>query len=189
MGHMSTVSTKCHPLLWRRSVYGSDLRNLIPIAAQCHTTSVGLSVSFGSMNVRSLSPLKLDALLEEFHERTLDVMLLCETWHDPDSVAIRSLRSQGFRVVERARPRPRHREASLGVNHGSVAIVAAAGVRLTTINVGCQPRTFEYIAARITSGTSSCVAIVVYRPGASTVTSAFFLYRPRRLTGPSVSPY
>jgi len=73
-----TVSTKC-PLLWRRAVYGSNLRNLIPIAAQRHTSSVGQLVSFGSMNVHSLSPLKLDALLDEFRERTLDVMLLCET--------------------------------------------------------------------------------------------------------------
>jgi len=63
------------------------------------------------MNVRSLSPLKLDVLLEEFRECALDVMMLCETWHDTDSVAIRSLRSQGYRVVERARPRSRRTAA------------------------------------------------------------------------------
>ena len=34
------------------------------------------------MNVRSLS--KVDELLLEFRDRSLDVMLLCETWHDSD---------------------------------------------------------------------------------------------------------
>ena len=34
------------------------------------------------------------------------------------------------------RPRPRHLEASLGVSHGGVAVVAAPGVRLTSVNIG-----------------------------------------------------
>ena len=55
-----------------------------------------------------------------------------------------------------------------------VAIVAAAGIRLSAIGVGVQPVTFEYVAARITTGTSSCVAVVVYRPGSTAITSAFF---------------
>ena len=68
------------------------------------------------MNVRSLSPSKLDDLLVEFRDRQLDVLLLCETWHDADSVSIRRLRADGIT------------EMSLGVNHGGVAVVAAAGI-------------------------------------------------------------
>ena len=34
------------------------------------------------------------------------------------------------------RPRPRHLEASLGVSHGGVAVIAAPGVRLTSVNIG-----------------------------------------------------
>ena len=60
------------------------------------------------------------------------------------------------------------------VNHGGDAIVAAAGVHLSAISVGVQPATFEYVAARITTGTSSCVAVVVYRPGSTPVTTAFY---------------
>ena len=89
-------------------------------------------------------------------------------------VAMQRLRHEGFRVVERARPRSRRTESSLAVNHGGVAIVAAAGIRLSAISVGVQPVTFEYVAARITTGTSSCVAVVVYRPGSTAITSAFF---------------
>ena len=127
-----------------------------------------------SINVQSLSPSTLDNLLVEVRERSLDVLLLCETWHDGDSVSIRRLRAEGFRVIERARPRSRRAEAQLTVNHGGVAIFAAAGVRLTSVDVGVQPATFECVAGRLTSGTSSCVVVVVYRRGSWAVTSEFF---------------
>ena len=66
---------------------------------------LGRDMIFGSMNVRSLSPLKLDALLVEQRDRSWDVMLLCETWHDADSISIHRLRFVGFGVIERERPR------------------------------------------------------------------------------------
>ena len=131
----------------RVCVYGSDRRNVkvIPTVAHRHARPVGRDLVFGSLNVRSLSPVKLDDLLVEIRDRSLDVTLLCETWHDADSVAIRRLRAVGFRVVERARPRPRDAGATLCVNHGGVAVVAAAGIRLTAIDVGFQPSTFECV--------------------------------------------
>ena len=79
------------PLPWRQPVYGNNSQNLKRIAVQRHTSCVGRSLQFGCMNVRSLSPLKLDALLDEFRDHTLDVVMLCETWHDADSVAIQRL--------------------------------------------------------------------------------------------------
>ena len=65
---------------------------------------------------------------------SLQVLLLVETWHDSDSVAIRRLRADGYSVIERARPR---RDVDpLSVNHGGVAIVAASGIHLTAIDIG-----------------------------------------------------
>jgi hypothetical protein len=125
---------------------------VVPIAISRHTPSAGRHVVFGSINMRSLSPTKRDDLLAVIRDRSLDVVLLCETWHDADSVSIRRLRSDGFDVVERARPRPRQAEATLRVNHGGVAIGAAAGLQLTAIDVGLRPSTFEYVAARVASG-------------------------------------
>jgi len=84
----------------------------VPVVHERHAKPLGHVLSFASMNVRSLSPSKLDNLLLELNDRPVDVMLLCETWHDADSVAIRRLRA----------------DESLSVNHGGVAIVAAAGV-------------------------------------------------------------
>jgi len=49
-----------------------------------------------------------------------------------------------------------------------------AGVRLKVIDVGTNPRSFELLCVRIDSGASSCVALVVYRPGSTAVTPSFF---------------
>jgi len=141
---------------------------------QRHTKPVGCVQVFGCMNVRSLSQSKLDSFLIELNDQPVDIMLLCETWHDADSVAIRRLCADGYSVVERARPRARRADESLSVNHGGVAIVAAAGVRLMQVNIGHQPTTFECVAARALSGSSSCIAVVIYRPGLTAVTAAFF---------------
>lgn len=133
---------------------------------------MGLSLRFGSMNIQSLSSTKLDVLIAEMRTRTIDVIALCELWHDADSVSIHRLRAEGFSVVERARPRSLGSETSLRVNHGGVAIVTAAGIRLSPVDIGSTPSTFECTAARITTGQSSCVVIVIYRTG--NVTNDFF---------------
>ena len=130
------------------------------------------TLGFASLNVRSLSPLKLDDLLVEFRDRSLDVLVLCETWRDSDSVSIRRLRADGFSVVERARPR--RVPNSLGINHRDVAVVAAAGIRLTSVDVGAQPSTFEFAAARVGCDSPSSIIVAVYRPGSFAVTASFF---------------
>jgi len=98
--------------------------NIIPIRTLRHTESSCRALTFDSLNLRSLSSTKVDSLLIEIRQRPIDVLLLCETWHDADSVSIRSLRAEGLSVVERARPRSRQAEASLAVYHGGVAVVA-----------------------------------------------------------------
>ena len=60
---------------------------------------------FGSMNVHSLND-KIDAILSVRRERKLDVLLLAETWHYPDSVCIRRLRADGMRVLDCPRAVP-----------------------------------------------------------------------------------
>ena len=134
--------------------------------------STGRNLCFGSMNVRSLSPLKLDELLVEIRDKYIDVIMLCETWHDADSVSIARLRADGFGVVERARPRRGRSVNSLKVNHGGVAIVTNSGIRLSSIDIGVSPTSFECVAGRITVGSSSYTIMVIYRTGE--VTPLFF---------------
>ena len=105
-------------------VFHDNRSNLITVPVLRHAGSTpGRTLGFASLNVRSLSPLKLDGVLVEFRDRSLDILVLCETWHDSDSVSIRRLPGDGFSVVERARPR--RAPNSLGTNHGGVAVVAA----------------------------------------------------------------
>jgi len=52
-------------------------------------------------------------------------------------------------VLMDTRPRARRADESLSVNHGGVSIVAAAGVRLSSVDIGRQPTTFECVAARV----------------------------------------
>jgi len=62
----------------------------------------------------------------------------------------------------------------LSVNYGGVTIVTAAGTQLTAVDVDQQPTTFQFVAARVSSGPSSCIVVVINRPGSSPVTDAFF---------------
>ena len=110
----------------------------------------------------------MDDLLDVRRDQLIDVLFLCETWHDHDSVALRRLRVDGFQVVDR--PRPRDFVDTLATNHGGVAAVAAPGVRL---DIGVDPASFELLCVRVISRSLSCVVAVVYRPG-SVATSEFF---------------
>ena len=58
-----------------------------------------------------LSPSKLDSLLIEMRDLSVDAKMLCETWHDVDSASIRRLRDVVFGVIELARPRSRRSPA------------------------------------------------------------------------------
>jgi len=87
------------------------------------------------MNVRSAAG-KIDDIVAMKRDQLIDVLCLCETWHDEDSVSIRRLRAEGLQVLERARPRSVSELPSLTTNHGGVAIAASRGVRLTAINTG-----------------------------------------------------
>ena len=67
------------------------------------SSSAANQLVFALLNIRSLAN-KVDDLLEIRRDRLIDVLCLVETWHDTDAVGIRSLRADGFQVVDRARP-------------------------------------------------------------------------------------
>jgi len=124
------------------------------------------------LNVRSLE-LKLDDVFEVRRDHSLDVLLLTETWHDADSVCINRLRSEGFTVVERARCRSSE-SAPLAVNHGGVVVTGVSGVRLAAVDTGIQSVTFESVCVRVKSASSSCIVLLIYRPGSVAVSAEFF---------------
>ena len=115
---------------------------------------------------------KLGDVLDVHREQQIDVLFIQETHHDSNSVCIRRLRADGFSVVDR--PRPRLHDATLANNYGGIVAVAVSGVRLTALDLGVKPGTFEFLCVRIVSGPSSCVAAIIYRPGSDEVPSEFF---------------
>jgi len=184
------VSACIAPRVWRRSAVPSAVHRLLPwlslrtpsptalvvlIAAYTPRASFkpqGRNLDFGYINIRSLGN-KLDSLLDVRRDKNIDVLFLAETWHDSDSVSIHRLRVElGCQAVDRPRPGARH--DTLATNYGGVAAVAFHGIRLTQLDIGVKPTTFEFMCMRVAATTSSCVAAVLYRPGSECVTKMFF---------------
>jgi len=136
-----------------------------------HSTPKSNNVVFGCLNIRSLAN-KLDDVLDLRRDERIDVLFLVETWHDADSVCLNRLRADGFQVVDR--PRPRLHDDTVATNHGGIAALAVPGIRLSRVEIGVRPSTFELLCVSVTSGSTSCVVATVYRPGSTAVTSTFF---------------
>ena len=62
----------------------------------------------------------------------------------------------------------------MSTNHGGVVIAVSESARLQPVNAGSRRTTFEYVSCQITSRQSSCVVLLVYRPGSDPTCSAFF---------------
>jgi len=79
-------------------------------------------------------------------------------------ISIRHLRVKfGCQVVDR--PWPRARDDTVATSHGGVATVAFHGVRLTQLDIGVRPTTFEFVCMRVVANACwrqhvSCVAAV-----------------------------
>ena len=85
---------------------------------------------------------------------------------------MRRLRLEGYQVIDR--PRPRDRDDVITTNHGGVAAVAAPDVRLSRLDIGVDPTSFELMCVRVVSGSLACVVAVVYRPGSTATSTTFF---------------
>ena len=60
------------------------------------------------MNINQYIEIPAETIVDNFGrlcDRGIDILLLTETWHDSDSLPIRSLLSKGFSVIDLARPR------------------------------------------------------------------------------------
>ena len=157
----------------RRHVGSGRPRTLVDVRQSSSSYSSAGRLTFGFLNVCSVAN-KVDDLLEVRRDQHIDVMCLAETWHDSDSVCFRRLRSDGYRVIDRPRPRSPSVSSSLSTNHGGVAIFSVPGVRLSAINLGVDPVSFELLCARVESATFTSIVVVIYRPGSEVVTSAFY---------------
>src|SRR5664279_1305747 len=171
------VGNGAYVIVGCRSVERRDPRrdrprpSLLSVHVDRHSATSNVNVVFGCLNIRSVVS-KMVELLDVRRDQSIDVMFLVETWHDDDSVTLRRLRVDGYQVIDR--PRPRVRSDTISTNHGGMAAVAVPGIRLTLIDLGVKPETFELLCVRVVQGSSACVVAVVYRPGSEPMTSLFF---------------
>jgi hypothetical protein len=99
---------------------------------------------------------KIDDVVELRRDVSADVVCLVETWHDSDGLPLNRLRSVGYTVVDRPRPRLR---SDLSSNHGGIVIFYVPGVRLTVLPFDSTP-SFGVLRVRIISGCSSDILVV-----------------------------
>jgi hypothetical protein len=52
--------------------------------------------------------------------------------------------------------------------------ISVPNSRLSTINIGYEPVSFELLCSRFTTRSFCCIVATIYRPGSEVVTSAFF---------------
>jgi len=69
------------------------------------------------------------------------------------------LRSDGYQIIDHSRPRSKP-----ATNYGGAAIISVpAGVRLSAITLGVNPTSQELLCARIMTGSSLFIVVLIYR--------------------------
>ena len=155
-----------------RSCSHSVLATVPTISSSTSVTELHRSVNslgYCLLNIRSVTN-KIDDVVELRRDVSADVVCLVETWHDSDGLPLNRLRSMGYTVIDRPRPRLR---SDLSSNHGGIIIFTVPGVRLTVLPFESPP-SFELLCVRVISGCSSDILVVVYRPGSESVQQQFF---------------
>ena len=132
-------------------------------------------VRVGSLNVQSIGQIvgrKSTSISQWITDEKLQLAALVETWHDrPDSPSLIACAPPGFSSVERARPRAA--EAPLGVNHGGVCLLYSSVLHVRPVSL--QDYTaFEFLSVYVQGSGTNTLVIVIYRPGSTHVTDAFF---------------
>jgi len=62
---------------------------------------------------------------------------------------------------------------TLMTNHGGVAVLSTSGIRLTHLDLGVNIGSFKMLWVRLTSVSSSCLAVLIYPPPSASVSAAF----------------
>ena len=142
-----------------------------PTARQRPRRSPGKSAArFGLLNAQSVgnSSTAIATTVDEGH---YDVFLLTETWHTShEDVALRCCVPAGYTCLDVARPTTDPDKQ----NHGGVAAVISDALDYRQLPAPFNPTTFESIAFTVGSPDSTVAVLLIYRPGSSAVTDAFF---------------
>ena len=135
-----------------------------------------LRLTYDTLNIRSVNN-KIEDVRQLMIDRKLNILALTETWHEDSACStIKLLRSLGMNVIETARPIPADTDIydAYFINHGSIAVISRPGIRISKMSMRLFLPTFEHMCCRVTSGGTSMILAVLYRPGSRPPTSEFF---------------
>ena len=104
----------------------------------------------------SLKYNEVEDVLKLIQNYKVIVMFMAETWHDPESSGISKLRSRGFVVFEKARPRLPESVNILLINHGRLAVVLNSMFRGMLLKL-TSTASFEHLCVRISSSFKSVI--------------------------------
>ena len=142
--------------------YNKECLELIPLVSRRHQTQKpGFPGLIGFQNVRSLNN-TVEDVVELIQDYKMDVMFMAETWHDPESISISKLRSQGLVVFEKARSIFPESVNTLLTNHGGVAVAFNSMFRGMLLKL-TSTASFEHLCVRISSSSESVIGLVVHR--------------------------
>ena len=108
---------------------------------------------------------KIDDVKELMIDTKTDVLCLTETLHeDCGAICIKSLRRDGFQVLEREQPiLPTATTDSVNyVNFGRIAFFASTKIRIEKASTGFDPTTFELLYSRISSRGAQCIVALLH---------------------------
>jgi hypothetical protein len=154
----------------RRAQYSTARRLHLP--ASTGVSGFRSTAVFECLNIHSLLQ-KFDDVVELCQNLHINLLCLTESWHDVDSPVLGRLRSAGFNVIDRPRPRSTAVD-DLSVNHGGIVVVAAADITLSPIIIADLPSSFELLYVRAVVGSFAAIVVVLYRPGSAAVQQSFF---------------
>lgn len=158
------------------AVRSRNINNLVyPVIAR-HAVQPSRSISCGSLNVCSARN-KIEGIDSLMRDRRLDILSLCETWHeDSDCITIGRLRELKYNVIEKARPAApdADKDNVHYVNHGGVALLSTATIRLTQLTITGDFKSFEFVCVRVASKGVPAIVLTIYRPGSLPPDAVFF---------------
>ena len=101
--------------------------------------NIDADVNIGTQNVRSAGG-KCAAICESIESCDTDILVLTETWHEPnDTAVLNSITPAGYSFVDRARPiaRGARTNSTSFHNHGGIAIIyrSSLSVQQLTLNL------------------------------------------------------
>jgi len=132
-------------------------------------------VKVGVFNARSVSTAgKSQSISTWITDHNFTAAGLVETWHDgPDSPALVACAPPGYAYVERSRQRTDRQEQSTSSNHGGVCLLYRDYLHMRVVSTS-HYQSFEHIAVFLHGSGLKCLFVVIYRPGSTPASSAFF---------------